>query len=174
MSGDIEDFLRRAAQRRQARQGNKPQAPPQRRRPEYTDARRERLPSRPAEDDDLVVAEVVEEPMGRKLAELRRAQEQAMREAAAAAETRRVSERVADHSLTPRVDSNARTGRGDVPVTPLAGGLAKPSVTDATEPPDEFVDPLTLEELRESLLTPHGLRNAVLMREILDRPEHRW
>jgi len=62
MSGDLEDFLKRAAARRQAKatqqQATQQQAPPKRVPPQYSDSRTERNPqSGPV--DDVVEAEVV-------------------------------------------------------------------------------------------------------------------
>ena len=61
MSGDLEDFLRRAAQRRQAKESQQQASqPPQRQRPQYSNRRTERM-AQPVEE--VVVAEVIEEPV---------------------------------------------------------------------------------------------------------------
>ncbi len=170
MSGDIEDFLRRAAERRQARQANRPApaaAPPQR--PEYSDARRERLPQARAEDDDLVIAEVVEEPMTRKLAELREAQAsaQAMRDVAA---------RQQQSSLTKRLKRAERAAAKSQVQRAAASAPARsiPAASITTVAAAAPVQSEAMFELHEALKTPHGLRNAMLLHEILARPEHRW
>ena len=175
MSGDIEDFLRRAAERRQARQAKKPAPPPARQgRPEYSDSRRERAAQweqdTPAgeEDDAPVVAQQVETPLARKLAELKRAQAaaQAMRDAVpedAAAAARDVA---------PALRSSGTSLRSG-PVSSLGSaandrfGLGVPAAV-AVAPPT------VLDELRQSLGTAQGLRTAMLLHEILSRPEHRW
>ena len=56
MSGDLEDFLKRAAERRQAKAAQ--QAPPKRVPPQYSDSRTERVP-RPAPTNDVVEAQIV-------------------------------------------------------------------------------------------------------------------
>lgn len=179
MSGDIEDFLRRAAERRQARQAKKPAPPPARpSRPEYSDSRRERAAQWEQdalagdEDDAPVIAQQVETPLTRKLAELKRAQAaaQAMRDAApeeavevgrGAASAQRSSEGIAAAGpVTPtELLARARLGRGAADATAAATAAATPSMMD---------------ELRQTLSNPQGLRSAMLLHEILSRPEHRW
>jgi hypothetical protein len=166
MSGDIEDFLRRAAQRRQARQANNPPsaAPPTR--PEYSDARRERMPQVRDDDDELVIAEVVEEPLSRKLAELKRAQAsaQAMREATTRAERQRASE--STHGL-------GAQRLADRPSVPPPGQQAM-SASRTSQAPGPDVQSVAIGDLHESLRSAQGLRSAILLHEILDRPVHRW
>lgn len=168
MSGDIEDFLRRAAERRQARQANRPApaAPPAR--PEYSDARRERMSRPRAEDDDLVVAEVVDESMSRKLAELREAQAraQAVRTVAATTPTPLAQRPGLAERAAARAQARRSPGLAPIRPTPAA------SVTTAAALPS--VQSAAMFELHEALKTPHGLRNAMLLHEILARPEHRW
>lgn len=167
MSGDIEDFLRRAAERRQARQGNRPAPAASPARHEYSDARRERLPQARPDDDELVVAEVIEEPMSRKLAELRQAQ--------AAAQATREANAHKQASLAKRLKRAERAAaktqaQRSTPQSPLRSNPAT-SLTAAVTPPPE---PDLIVELQEALRTPHGLRSAMLLHEILARPEHRW
>src|SRR5690606_19088011 len=121
MSGDIEDFLRRAAERRQARQANRPAPPSPPARPEYSDARRERAPQARADDDELIVAEVVEDPLSRKLAELRQAQAQAQAVRQAAAPTTPVAQRagVAERAAA-RAQAQRSPGLAPVRPTPAA------------------------------------------------------
>lgn len=175
MSGDIEDFLRRAAERRQARQAQKPGPPPARpARPEYSDSRRERTAQwdqdAPVgdEDDAPVVAQQVDTPLARKLAELKRAQAaaQAMRDAAPEDSTAAARDVVAP--LRSSVTS-LRSGSGAAANLPADGrfGLGVPAAVAAAPP-------TVLDELRQSLGTAQGLRTAVLLHEILSRPEHRW
>jgi hypothetical protein len=170
MSGDIEDFLRRAAERRQARQANKPAAPPpQAPRPEYSDARRERAP-RARDDDELVVAEVVEEPLSRKLAELKRAQAaaQATREAARAQSRHGGSVPPVGHAspVQPLRPSER------VPLASANSQGGSPTVTSKAAAPD--LQNAAITDLHEILKTPQGLRSAILLHDILARPEHRW
>lgn len=169
MSGDIEDFLRRAAERRQARQANRPAPAPPPARPEYSDARRERTPRSLPEDDDIVVAEVIEEPMSRKLAELREAQAtaQAMRDVAARQQQAPLSQRPG-HAERAAARAQAQRSPAVAPVRPAPAA----SITTAAAAPS--VQSEAMFELHEALKTPHGLRNAMLLHEILARPEHRW
>ncbi len=209
MSGDIEDFLRRAAQRRQARQGNAaqpPAVPP--RRPEYSDARRERT-VRPQDDDseDLVVADEVQEPLAKRIAELQRSQAEAEasrqreRQGSTARRdevgrsrqpppsSRNPSRGDAASSSTDRRSQSARLSRSSQsrdstsppqptrPVEPshsgVSGELAKRGpVAQSAE--DAAPQPQLVSELLQSLRSPDGLRSAILHREILDRPVHRW
>ncbi len=170
MSGDIEDFLRRAAERRQARQASKPAppaSPPSR--PEYTDARRERA-SRSRDDDDLVIAEVVEEPLAKRLAELKHAQAtaQAMREASLRNEPQRADVQ----------QSQSRSGSSHQQPRPARVSILSPSrattqsVTSVAPGPD--LQSVAIGDLHEALKSPAGLRSAMLLHEILARPEHRW
>ena len=64
MARDLDDFLRRAAQRRQAKAAEQRQAqqPERRVRPQYSDARTERI-ARPVEEaEEVLMAEVVDDP----------------------------------------------------------------------------------------------------------------
>lgn len=174
MSGDIEDFLKRAAQRRQARQGGSPEpspaAPPPR--PEYSSARRERV-ARPVEDDDdeLVVAEVVQQPLSERIAELKRTQ--------AAAQASRQDARQGTAARRDTATAKAEAARLKRVMAQTPAPAARPpqniSATSAerqaaaSSHPDALID-----ELLKSLSSPGGLRKAILLHEILDRPEHRW
>jgi len=187
MSGDIEDFLRRAAERRQQRQAAKaPPAPVARQRPEYSDSRSERYVSRRDEDDDsvdVVPVEAIEEPLSRRIAELKRKQ-------AAAQSNRSVGrESSVGRNSPPNQSRNAPPAqirgsgsRGDEPqqsgqATARAEDLIAtiaPAKSYAAPPPASTTVGVGIPELLRMLQTPHGLRNAMLIREILDRPEHRW
>ncbi len=173
MSGDIEDFLRRAAERRQARQANK-SAPPATAssRPEYSDTRRERTPQARDDDDELVVAEVIEEPLSRKLAELKRAQAtaQAMREASGRTESQPGPSGSPPIGGTHSAESQRPATRASI-LSP-SRSTASQSVTSQAPGPD--LQSVAIGDLHEALKTPQGLRSAILMHEILDRPEHRW
>ena len=64
MSGDLEDFLRRAAERRQAKAAQQQQqqaAPAKRPRPQYSDRARERVTS-VDQADEILTAEIVSAP----------------------------------------------------------------------------------------------------------------
>ncbi len=146
MAGDLEDFLRRAADRRKAKTAQQqPPAQQQRRptpqrrpQPEYTDRRAERI-VRP-EPEEILVAEVVEDP----LAERRRRLEQAKKAAAKAqAEA-------------------AKKMKSTKAAAPKSSGAAPALTGDMTA------------DIFRLLRQPQGMRQAILLREILDRPEQRW
>lgn len=144
MSGDLEDFLRRAAQRRQAKaaQQQQPKPKPVRQRPQYSDRHSERVVDA-ALVDEPVTAEIVEEDVY-PLAEQRRRLEQS-RQAAAAAEAEAAKD---------RAKLKRRAGTQSTKSLPLTG--------------------ITAEDLLRLLSSPQGVRQAILLREVLDRPEHRW
>ena len=87
MAGDLEDFLRRAAQRRQAKAAQNRGGPADqaraRSRPEYTNRKTERLVT-PSDADEVLLAEVVEDEADSITARMRRVE--AAKEAAAKAE----------------------------------------------------------------------------------------
>jgi hypothetical protein len=192
MSGDIEDFLKRAAERRQARQANRPATPHQAQRPparpEYTDSRRERT-VRPREDDDeLIVAEVVEQPLAKRIAELqqKQAESQAAKQAdrAGSASKRDV---VAVESDMTRNDRNRETRRaadraeaamqsrrGNTPLAAPIAAQTAASQRNAIAAGQIDSGNELINELLQSLKSPQGLQRAVLLHEILDRPVHRW
>lgn len=141
MSGDLEDFLRRAAQRRQAKSAQQ-QQPPARQRPQYSDRSRERV----------VDAIVVEEPIMTEVIDdnhdsltERRKRLERSRQAAAEAEAQ------AAQALKKVQGGGSRTGSTNVS---LSGVPAR--------------------DLVRLLRLPGGISQAILLREILDRPEHRW
>ncbi|WP_442506598.1 hypothetical protein SH528x_005449 [Novipirellula sp. SH528] len=156
MAGDLEDFLRRAAQRRQANAGNQnpppaarpapaqPAVPEQRKRPQYSNQRTERM-IREVEEE-IFVAEVVEDEPSpwqerqRKIEEAKRAAAEA--EAEAAKMMARVKKR--GSQVTPQF----------APGPQMTGDVAG--------------------DLLRLLQSPEGIQQAVLLREILERPVDRW
>ncbi len=146
MSGDLEDFLRRAAQRRQAKAAQRPQSQPPREKPQYSNRRSERVVDAVIVDEPLMAEIVTEEPNS-LAAQQRRLQESRKAAAMAQAEAARTVS-----SLKPR--SVSKTGKGAGTSMPLSG--------------------VTSKDLLKLLSHPQGIRQAILLREILDRPEHRW
>lgn len=143
MSGDLEDFLRRAAQRRQSAAAQQQRAVRAQRR-EYTDSRRERLPQAGRREalEEVLLGEVVGDYRD-ELAEKQRELEAAEKRAAEAeAELQRV-----------RTQAQQATAQRQAAFV-LGGNPA--------------------EELRRILKHPGGVRQAVLLKEVLDRPEQRW
>lgn len=147
MAGDIEDFLRRAAQRRQQQANQKqaqPAQPPQRSAPQYTDRRRERV--RQAVPVQPIMAEIIEEDD----------------EVEAVVATPSLSELRKSREATDRSDLEREQNR-------FSGGA---SVSDdaAQIRPGENVNIDLLRLLR----SPNGLRQAVLLREILEPRSNFW
>lgn len=141
MAGDLEDFLRRAAERRRAKADvpRQPEQRPPRRRPEYTDSRRERM-TQPVEVAELVDDEPTVIDAG-------------LREALARPE-----------------QSNRRTRSGSqTRSTPTAKPMASPNANAAGKP--SALDP---DDLIAMLTSVGGLQQAIVLKEILERPEHRW
>jgi len=192
MSGDIEDFLKRAAERRQARQASRPapaQQPPRpAARPEYTDSRRERSVRPQDDDDELVVAEVIEQPLAKRIAELKQKQAdvQAAKQSSRAGsaskrdavavesdmsrnDRNRATRRAAD-----RAEAAMQSRRGTSPLAAPAAAQTAASQRNALAAGQLDSDGAFIDELLQSLKSPHGLQRAVLLHEILDRPVHRW
>ncbi|NNE00222.1 MAG: hypothetical protein HKN47_23120 [Pirellulaceae bacterium] len=159
MAGDLEDFLRRAAERRQqkAAQGGGP--PPQQKRPaapEYSDARTER---KVRQHDAPVMAEIASDPehdanaaRKRKIALAKQMADRARMEAA---------------QREKKVDDDRAADKANV-ASQLAAKRAKAAAAAAPVAIDSVHD------LIKILKAPGGLRQAVLLREILDRPDQRW
>lgn len=147
MAGDLEDFLRRAAQRRQTQTPAatpKPAAPP-RQRPEYTDRNAERVTRASVEREEepltAIVVEQAEDPYAmqrRRIEAAKVVADQAEAEAA---------ERLA------KIQASSKSG-------------SPASSYDASNNPAA--------DLMHMLRQPGGVRQAILLREILERPEHRW
>jgi hypothetical protein len=152
MSGDLEDFLRRAAQRRRAKEAQERGGPgsqggqrsASKTRPQYSNSRTERIVS-PVEADEVLEAELVEEESHDSIAERMRRLEAARR---AAAETHAPL-----GSL--RHDEPKQQAK-----TPLGTG--------------KFFSGDPAQDLVRLLREPQGIQQAILLKEILDRPDHRW
>jgi hypothetical protein len=144
MSGDLEDFLRRAAQRRQAKAAQQSEPAPRRQPPQYSDRRTERL-VQARDTDEVLTAEVVQDDSSSIAARMRRIEE--AKKAAAKAEAE-AAEKLAK-------------ARGK--------SIRSKSPSVAVAMPENQTQSL-IRMLRDS----GGIRQAILLREILDRPEHRW
>ena len=139
MSGDLEDFLRRAAQRRQAKAAQQ-QQPAERQRPQYSDSRTERI-VRATEPEEILEAEIVEEDPDSFSARMRRLEE---------AKRDRLTDEFWCITNAPDGSPADESSRDVV----LSGNPAR--------------------DLIKLIRQPGGLQQAILMREIFDRPEHRW
>lgn len=145
MSGDLEDFLRRAAQRRQAKAAQERQqasAAEKRQPPQYSDRKRERVVDAVIVDD-VPEAELVQDDTNSLAARQRKLAES--KKAAAEAEA----------AAKKRASSVRQSRRSQAAVAHVLSG--NPS-----------------EDLLNLIKSPGGIRQAILLREILDRPEHRW
>ncbi len=147
MAGDLEDFLRRAAQRRQAKAAQNRGGPADqaraRSRPEYTNRKTERLVT-PSDADEVLLAEVVEDEADSITARMRRVE--AAKEAAAKAELEAARKKSQRPSHGTAYEPNQGVG--------LSGDPAQ--------------------DLLKLLRQPGGIKQAILLKEILERPEHRW
>jgi hypothetical protein len=147
MAGDLEDFLKRAAERRAQKQqqaggGGRRPTPKPRPKPEYTQARRERQVRQPLEET-IPVAEVVEtvDPMAEKRRRLAKAKQK----------SDDARERVAQQQREIH-EPTAEKERSDI------------SIADGTP----------AEQLLDLIRRPGGMQQAILLREIFERPEDRW
>lgn len=145
MSGDLEDFLRRAAQRRQAKAAEAQSAPKPmpKTRPQYTDSRSERVPQIVEEAEEILTAEFVDDDGSSIAARMKRLAD-AKRLAAAAEE------------------------EAGVAMRKVRGMLSRQKVERKA-----FTDN-TIQDLIETMQSPGGVQQMVLLKEILDRPTHRW
>ena len=154
MSGDLEDFLRRAAARRQTKSPTQPQRASQpkprgqadqqgTRRREYTDRRQERVPQTADVADEPITAEVVSD-------EIESLSDQRRRIKAATEQAEKIRQQTEE-----KLPQQARPSRSEAPT-------GTGSTSNAAE------------DLLGMLRHPSGLRTAFLLREVLDRPEHRW
>lgn len=141
MAGDLEDFLRRAAERRRAKaaEPRQPEQRPPRRRPEYSDSRRERM-TQPVEVAELVDDEPTAVDAG--LREISARPEQPSRRTSSGSQRRSTT------TAMPMASTNANAAGGS-PV-------------------------LDTEDLIAMLTSVGGLQQAIVLKEILERPEHRW
>lgn len=180
MPDDIEDFLKRAAQRRQAKSTSAPTPPgpaqaqplPARpapvkpvatQRPEYTDARTERIPRNRADQERPLQAILIDDDdPGTGVAEHMEKLKKQRTKAAKAAEAKRAGGTV--KPVTP------------APVASSASYVAPeraPSVAPQTTTGDNAGFTVS-DRLITMLRQPEGMMQAILLQEILKRPEHRW
>lgn len=148
MADDLEDFLRRAAQRRQAKAASQAQAaPPQGRSsrpPQYSNARRERIVSSIDDEEEILAAEIVDDDINTSIAERMRR----------IAEVKRVAESAEAEAAKKLRQVRGMLARSEVATTKFTGN--------------------PVQDLLATLNQPGGLQQAVLLREILDRPVDRW
>jgi len=148
MAGDLEDFLRRAAQRRQQKSAGQQQpAAPARRKPQYSDSRTERNPRPAPAGEPVITAEIIQDVAEASTNRSANAPQQRAEAAKRAADQAKANVAAAIKSAGNK--SATQSSRSDIPHNPLVA-------------------------LVRQLQRPGGIQQAILMREILDRPEHRW
>ena len=157
MAGDLEDFLRRAAARRQAKAGQaaapaqpqpqQQQSRAQRARQEYTNRNTERQ----VRQEDIVVAEVVEEdPFAARRQKIANAKKLAAK-ARAQANKAENKQKAAKASAKQAAKATSKS-KSAAKVGPELGGAP-------------------IDDLLKLIRQPNGIQQAVLLREILDRPK---
>ncbi len=145
MSGDLEDFLRRAAERRQAKAAEQQSSakPASRPKPQYTNSRSERTPQIVEEAEEILQAEFVDDDGSSIAARMIRLSE-AKKAAAAAEEEAGVAMRKVRGMLSrQKVERKVFTGNA-------------------------------VQDLIATMQSPGGVQQMILLKEILDRPTHRW
>ena len=159
MAGDLEDFLRRAAARRQAKAGQaaapaqpqpqqqQQQSRAQRARQEYTNRNTERQ----VRQEDIFVAEVVEEdPFAARRQKIANAKKLAAkaRDQANKAENKQKAAKASAKQAAKAASKSKSAAK----VGPELGGAP-------------------IDDLLKLIRQPNGIQQAVLLREILDRPK---
>ncbi|MAI31631.1 MAG: hypothetical protein CMM07_08175 [Rhodopirellula sp.] len=170
MSGDLEDFLKRAAERRQAKAAQQNQNAPQKRvPPQYSNRRTERTP-RPVQDAEIVEAQVVSASGNENVVvaqAVKGSQNHARQDRSRQA--KRSEGQTSNAGLAPNrqaSEAKKQATAGDADSTPY-------SQSTSTTASQESVG-FSAEDLVAMLKRPGGVQQALLLREILDRPEHRW
>jgi hypothetical protein len=175
MPDDIEDFLKRAAQRRQTKSSSsttpsnaaanttpaKPLATP---RPEYTNAKTERVPRNRVENEQPIQAILIEDDnnTGQGVAKHMESLKKQRTKATKVADAKRAGGTVKPIPAAPL----ASTGAYVVPER-------APSIAPQTMTGDNAGFTVS-DRLITMLRQPEGMMQAILLQEILNRPEHRW
>jgi hypothetical protein len=166
MSGDIEDFLRRAAQRRQAKavEQKEAQTPQRRVRREYTDARSERItrspyemdPSDEIEDirgdgsgDEILTAEIVDVDEVSHSRQIQQMEDQRR----SIEEAKKVARRLEEETAKKKQKTDKRDASRSAAIQSTGDPVA---------------------DLLANFRRPGTIQQAILLREIIDRPDHRW
>lgn len=170
MGNELEDFLKRAAQRRAehiAVRGEQQQREQQRampaRAPEYTDRNRERMATLVEDDEEVFVAEVVPSGLAGQPAYTSGL---ADRHLSTLAESSAVDQAYAPTSHQTPSNYETRASWNEPGQQSGSSGQAG----QANKPQGNA----SASALVKLLKSPNGVRQAFLMREILDRPANRW
>ena len=155
MARDIEEFLRKAAERRaQAQRGGQP-APAQPPRP----AAQQPRPFSPPREEERVVEAVIVDP------DIVIESHRGIREQASAYQSQPVDQ--ADEKMESHLNQVFEHDLGSLRHAPSSKPGSTPEASSGE-------DATVAEELLRMIQTPHSLRSAIILREILERPEHRW
>ena len=165
---DIEEFLKRAAQRRQAKTSQAAAAapPPPPKRPEYTDSRSERMPRNESNNrrDDVpvqaILVDEVEANPGRVAEVVRGNQNRSP-----------ARQRVPREKKRRNPDDNPVQ---KIPVAEIVMPVAAPPPVQTAYTIDDGTGTNVADRLMTMMRKPDGLMQAILLKEILTRPEHRW
>jgi hypothetical protein len=175
MSSELEDFLKRAAQRRaehaavRGETQERQQRQAQQRKPEYTDRNRERTPMLLEDDEEIIVAEVVASGLDNALSKDSVFQHTS----------------VGSGELSSLRTADAPTHQSSLAPVPPPREYQSPSNWAAKAPvaatvqqgkagTDQKAASGEATTLVRMLKSPAGIRQAFLMREIFDRPMDRW
>ena len=170
MSDEIDEFIRRAAERRKQGQGQrKPARPAQA--PPVPAAQPQRSQQRPRLAPEIVEAEIVED-ISTSVSRHLNTQQFQQRAAHMTDDVDNADDRVEtrlhqnfDHKLG-RLSQIDSTEKGSAPTSRSATDTAA-TVTTADEN-------LMLSFLVKSFHSPQSIRQAIILSDILTRPEHRW
>ena len=168
MSGDLEDFLKRAAQRRQAKAAQQ-KSSPKRVQPQYSDSRTERIPQH-VPDDEIVEAQVVSATYDEDVV---------VADAVTKSQPHRPKRQPTSLPGSGKASASSSKTLSDREQSRVGTSVeAQPTDASYTQGKKSLnrraMNGFSTEALIEILKRPGGVQQALLLREILDRPEHRW
>lgn len=168
MSDEIEEFIRRAAERRKQTQGQgqrKPATRPQESQPQPAQQRpRPRLAQPEVVEAEIVSAEVVEHVSG-YVAQHLSSQQFTERASHLGEETALADDKMEAH-LHQKFDH--QIGR----LAPSTLDKQSAAATAGAAPTVSYIS--SSADLANLLRSPQSIRNAIILSEILNRPEHLW
>lgn len=179
-SSDVDDFLRRLADEQQAErrerelptretQAAAEERPPRQRRPKQERPQQTRpQQTRPEQTrSEQTWSEAANADRGESVDEHVRQHMGRMKESQLAENAARLGQGIAtsDDRMAARLQSK---------FDHRLGNLDKGDKAAAADAPDAIADGATAESLAKMLASPGGIRNAIILNEILHRPEERW
>lgn len=144
MSGDLEDFLRRAAERRQAKAAQQQQPSAPAKRPPPQYSDRRRERVTQVQDADEILTAEIVTEPSPQDPDSFSSRRKRIEEA----------KQVAAQVQAEVAQKGSKTAASNDPALVMSGNMA--------------------EDLVRMLRQPGGIQKAILLREVLDRPEHRW